>query len=232
MSSVKLRKHSEVLAEYLSPAGKRVLDVGCGGGALVRYLARKGAEAVGIDPLEQAIERAKAADPVEGTSFRLGGGQDLPFPNGSFDVVCFFNSLHHVPEDLMAKALEEAKRVVRPGGLIYVLEPVAAGAYFELMRPVDDETVVRDQAIAALAHFADSGSLQALEEIHYLAPYRYKDFAQLERESLSVDPTRAARLEAHRDALASGFEQAAEPDGDGGYLFRQPTRLNRFVKAA
>ena len=183
-------------------------------------------------PSEQAIERAKAAEPVEGASFQLGGGQALPFPDDSFDVVCFFNSLHHVPADLMAKALGEARRVVRPGGLIYVLEPVAAGAYFELMRPVDDETLVRGQAIEALAAFGESPDLTAMEEIHYHAPYRYKDFAQLEYETLSVDPTRAARLEAHRDAIASGFEAAAEDDGEGGYLFRQPTRLNRFVKAA
>ncbi len=232
MNSARLRKHKEVLEEYISPNGKRVLDVGCGEGALVRYFAKRGAEAEGLDPLGQAIERAQAAEPVEGASYRLGGGQELPYPNESFDVVCFFNSLHHVPTHAMAGALEEARRVLRPGGLIYVLEPVAAGAYFELMRPVDDETEVRKQAIAALAAFGESAGLEALEEIHYLAPYRYKSFDELEYQVLSVDPTRAARLDAHREAIRTGFEAASADDDEGGYLFQYPMRLNRYIKAA
>jgi len=230
MSQRPLRKHAEVLAEVLPQAGRKILDVGCGEGALVRLFARNGAEAEGIDPLAQAIERAKAADHVPGTSFRQGGGESLPYADDSFDAVCFFNSLHHVPQALMDKALAEAARVVCPGGEILVVEPLACGRYFELMRPVEDETEVRAHATAALAAFAKRASVEVAEPIYYDAPYRYRDFAEMERSVLSVDPRRSERMARHRQAISARFEADAERDQEGRYLFRQPARLDLFRK--
>ncbi|MEO1192359.1 MAG: class I SAM-dependent methyltransferase [Pseudomonadota bacterium] len=230
MTTTPLRKHSDVLADYLPQAGRRILDVGCGEGALVRHFARNGAEAVGIDPLGQAIARAKAAEPTPGASFLSGGGEALPFPDADFDVVCFFNSLHHVPQPLMAQALSEAKRVTKPEGMIAVLEPVAAGAYFELMQPIDDETEVRAQAITALADFAREPGVRLLEEIAYDAPYAYANYDACEEAVRSVDPSRSARLAEHRAALEKRFAEVAERDEKDHYLFRQPARLALFAR--
>ncbi|GAB5468124.1 MAG: class I SAM-dependent methyltransferase [Rhodospirillales bacterium] len=230
MTTMPLRKHTAVLADYLPQAGRRILDVGCGEGALVRHFARNGAEAVGIDPLAQAIERAEAAEPVPGTSFVLGRGEALPFPDADFDIVCYFNSLHHVPQAVMGQALGEALRVARPEAMIAVLEPVAAGAYFEMMRPINDETEVREQAIAALADFATRPGVRLLEQIDYDSPHSYESFAACEERVLSVDPTRAARLAQHRDEIAASFAATSERDEKGRYLFRQPSRLALFAK--
>lgn len=230
MTEVPLRKHSAVMADYLPQAGRRILDVGCGEGALVRHFARNGAEAIGLDPLHQAIERAKAADNPPGADFMLGGGEALPFPDGRFDVVCFFNSLHHIPTTSMPQALLEALRVTQDEGLIYVLEPIARGKYFDLVRPIDDETKVRQDAMEALDAFATNPTLRALEEIVYEAPVRYGAFDEWEASMLSIDPGRAARLAECREALEQRFRETAGRDSEGRYLFRQPTRLNLFAK--
>ncbi len=230
MTEVPLRKHSAVMADYLPQAGRRILDVGCGEGALVRYFARNGAEAVGLDPLPQAIERALAADNPPSAAFMLGCGEELPFPEGRFDVVCFFNSLHHIDPALMPQALLEALRVTQDEGLIYVLEPIARGCYFELVRPIDDETKVRQEAMEALDAFATNPALRALEEIVYEAPVRYSAFGDWEASMLSVDPERASRFDTYRDELEQRFRETAIRDSDGRYLFRQPTRLNLFAK--
>ncbi len=230
MNDLPLRKHSDVMRDYLPQAGRRVLDVGCGEGALVRHFARNGATAIGIDPLPQAIERAKVAENPPGASFLLGGGESLPFPDNDFDVVCFFNSLHHIPEAAMAAALLEALRVTQSEGLIYVLEPIARGPFFEMVRPIDDETEVRQQAIEALDAFSTNPAVRALEEVTYASPVRYASFEEWEAAMLSVDPGRAPRLAERREEMQRAFEDSAGRDEDGRYLFRQPTRLNLFAK--
>lgn len=232
MNEVPLRKHSAVMADYLPQAGRRILDVGCGEGALVRHFARNGAAAIGLDPLPQAIERALAADTPAGAAFMIGSGEELPFPDGRFDVVCFFNSLHHIPTDLMPQALLEAMRVTDEEGLIYVLEPIARGPYFELVRPVDDETKVRQDAMEALDAFSTNPAVRALEEIVYECPLRYGAFDDWEASMLSVDPGRSARMAERRSDLEQRFRETAERDAEGRYFFRQPSRLNLFAKVA
>ncbi|MBC6404151.1 MAG: class I SAM-dependent methyltransferase [Rhodospirillales bacterium] len=232
MTDTPLRKHSEVFSDYLPMAERRILDVGCGEGALVRHFACKGAEAVGLDPLPQAIERAEAQDNPPGASFVLGSGEEIPFPDNKFDSVCFFNSLHHVPTASMDRALAEAVRVLQPDGLLYVLEPLAKGAYFDLVRCIEDETEVRRDAIEALDRLAAIPTVKALEELVYDAPYSYESFEDWERAVLSVDPTRAARMDVHRHSLRPRFGQSAERDDKGRFLFRVPSRLTLFAKRA
>src|SRR3954447_23970558 len=98
-----------------------------------------------------------ARERVGGERSLEGGAQALPLEDASADVVVFANSLHHVPGDLLDAALGEAARVLRPGGLLYLPEPVAEGPYFELVRAVDDETAVRAAAHAAIGRAAEHG---------------------------------------------------------------------------
>src|SRR5579859_7990757 len=127
---------TELLDELLDVRGRDVLDVGCGEGWLVRRIASAGARVVGLDPLAVALERARRDGTPAARSARYvdGSAQALPFPAASFDVVAFFNSLHHVPTESMDGALAEGARVLRPGGALYVQEPLAQGPFFELMR--------------------------------------------------------------------------------------------------
>lgn len=224
MSARSLRKHPEVLAAHLSLDGRRALDIGCGDGALVRLMARQGAWAVGLDPQASGAATTGAAP----LPLVRGLGEALPFADGSFDLVVFFNALHHVPAALMRPALIEALRVLRPGGLLAILEPLAEGAYFELMRPIEDETEVRAVAQETLNTLTPGDSAEHLVREEYDAPLAFADFAAWEARVLAVDPSRAERLADERPRLAERFPVVAERDGEGRYCFRQPSRLDLF----
>jgi len=149
----------------------------------------------------------------------------MPLADGSLDAAVFFNALHHVPVAGQAAALKEAARALRPGGLLYVVEPLAQGPNFEAVRPVDDETEVRAAAYAALGAAA-AGPLYAAErEALYRSPARYESFAAFRDHLIAVDERRRARVEAAEAALRRAFEANAVRE-DGAYLLDQPFRLN------
>lgn len=124
---------SEIAAreEYVSllgaAPGERVLDVGCGSGAVTRTLARRvapGGRAVGCDAsgalLKVARELADEAGLGESIEFKEGDCRALPYPDASFDAVLAATTLCHVPEP--GRALAEMVRVTRPGGRVGVFD--------------------------------------------------------------------------------------------------------------
>src|SRR4051795_7805129 len=132
----------DALQQALTLTGRTVVDIGCGSGAIVRKLREAGADALGVDI---DVTAAKEADP-DGLYFQ-GGAEALPLADQSVDVAVLFKSLHHVPDP--HAAFPELHRVVRDS--VFVVEPLPEGEYFELMRPVDDETEVRATAQRAMA---------------------------------------------------------------------------------
>lgn len=111
------------LAEVEFPPSARVLEVGCGTGAVTRLLAgRPGvAEAVGVDPSPVFVAKAvELAAGLGNASFEEGDGRALRFGDGGFDVVVCHTVLCHVPEP--ERVLAEALRVLRPGGTLAVCD--------------------------------------------------------------------------------------------------------------
>jgi len=228
MTDLPLRKHPEVLARHLPIAGKSLLDIGCGSGALVRLLAREGGQPVGLDPQWAQIERARAAGPGR---YVVGWGQHLPFGDASFDGVLFFNALHHVPVEVMAGALDEARRVLRPDGLLCVVEPVAAGTHFQLLQPVEDETDVRAAAEDHLVRLEANGRLRRRAQERYAVASRYRAFDEWRDTVLAVDPERRHAIERLRPQLEQRFVELGELEEDGRRLFRQPARFDLYTPA-
>ncbi|HKY96003.1 MAG TPA: class I SAM-dependent methyltransferase, partial [Kiloniellales bacterium] len=206
-------------------AGHRLLDIGCGEGALVRLLTRNGGQAVGLDPQWAQIARARAAGPEP---YVVGWGQHLPFADASFDIVLFFNALHHVPVEIMGAALDEARRVLKREGLLAVLEPVAAGTHFELLQPVEDETEVRAEAEATLARQERAGRLKRRAQERYAVALRFGAFDEWRDTVLAVDPERRPALDRLRPTLERRFIELGELEGDGRRLFRQPARFDLY----
>jgi ubiquinone/menaquinone biosynthesis C-methylase UbiE len=95
--------------------GKRVLEAGCGTGLVLDKLARVARAAHGFDLSPGMVQKARA----RGLSVTLGSVTQIPFRADSFDLVCSFKVLAHVPE--IERALCELARVTRPGGTL-VLE--------------------------------------------------------------------------------------------------------------
>jgi 2-polyprenyl-6-hydroxyphenyl methylase/3-demethylubiquinone-9 3-methyltransferase len=100
--------------------GERVLDLGCGAGRFVAALQRAGADPVGVEVAEAALERARAVAP--GADLRLlEDDGSIPLEHGSVDLVWCSEVLEHVADG--AHLLQEARRVLRPGGRILVTVP-------------------------------------------------------------------------------------------------------------
>ena len=219
------RTHREVMEEVLELSGARVADIGCGDGALVRLMTRLGARATGIDPSEGQLERARAAEPAGDEDYLRGVGEDLPLPDGAFDVAVFFNALHHVPVEHQGAALAEAARALKPGGRLYVVEPVAQGPHFAVTRRIEDETQVRARAYEALGAAARGPDFEEARELTYLTEIRYQSFEAFRDHLIAVDESRRPAVEAREDELRAAFEANAERC-DGAFVFAQPARLN------
>lgn len=102
----------------------RVVDVACGPGIVTCRLAAGGAAVVGVDltpaMLRLAAGRAEAAGCRASTAFTLGRMDQLPFPDGCFDVVVNRYALHHAAEPDRVAA--ELGRVAAPGGRLVIVD--------------------------------------------------------------------------------------------------------------
>jgi SAM-dependent methyltransferase len=186
----------EQLANAIDLRGKIVVDIGCGDGAFVRALAGAGADAIGVEVSEDAVARARAKDPHH--RYELGGAERLPFEDASIDVATLMRSLHHVPDP--ASAFPELARVVREH--VWIAEPLPEGDFFELLRPVDDETEVRAAAQRAIA---EQDSFDRVETIEYDVGLGLRDFDALRDMLLSADPTRTERFARLENDLRARF---------------------------
>ena len=140
------------LADLPLPAGARILEIGCGTGAVTRTLARAldVGEVVGLDPGRLFIEQARRrAEGMRGVSFVLGDGRELPFDEGSFDAVVCHTSLCHIPGP--EAVLAESLRVTRPDGWLAIFD----GDYATTTVATSDHDPLQacvEAAMAALVH--------------------------------------------------------------------------------
>jgi ubiquinone/menaquinone biosynthesis C-methylase UbiE len=106
---------------------ERVLDVGCGTGALAIAAARRVGQhgtVVGMDASPEMIDfaRAKALRASAPVRFVRAPAHALPFPETQFDVVLCALALHHVPEPARPQVIAELRRVLAPGGRVLIVE--------------------------------------------------------------------------------------------------------------
>ena len=213
-----------VLDRLVQVRERSLIDVGCGAGALAHALAERGASVLGVEPDPVQAARNRSAPESAGVSFAEGRAESLPAGDGTAEGVIFGRSLHHVPQAAMRPALAEARRVLVPGGFLYILEPVMTGAFSAVMKPFHDETEVRRLAREALA---DSAPLFAGgREIHYEVERRFAShaafvdrFAGLTYNSYGADAVRS-------ETVKRLFEAGRTDAGD--YAFVQPMRVDLF----
>ncbi len=116
-----------MLDTYLSdidwPRAARVIELGCGTGPVSRVVAARPepAEVLGIDPSPILVERARElADAAENVRFETGDARETGFGDASFDVAILHTALCHIPEP--ERALEEARRILKPGGWLAIFD--------------------------------------------------------------------------------------------------------------
>ena len=210
----------QVVEHVFGPlAGRDLADIGCGRGALLRALTRRGATATGIDPSDDLLKQARARAPE--ASVLRAGAQELPVADDAFDGAIFLNSLHHIPQGLIRAALAEAMRVVRPGGAVLVIEPLARGGYQQVFALIDDETEIRAGALAHLAAYRAEAGVETILDTEYDTDVKETGLEDILRYGQDIDPARAGRIETVRDEVARLFAHHAR-ETEGGFLLDQP----------
>ena len=205
----------ELLASLVPLDGQRLIELGCGAAGLARRLVDRhpGASVVGLEVDERQHAKNLASDAPPGLRFQAGGAQAIPFPDARFDGALMLKSLHHVPMPLMDPALAEVRRVLVPGGWLYVSEPVYAGALNEVIRLFNDEGEVRAAAQQALDRAIAAGGWRQAEERRFEVPVRFADFAEFERRMVDVTFAERRFDDALRAAVRASFEPHMGPDG-------------------
>lgn len=107
----------EMVRRYVPLEGKKILDVGCGIGTYLQALKRFTGDLYGVEIYKGRAEQAKKITP----NISIAPAEELPFDDATFDVVFSHEVLEHVDDD--QKAIEEATRVLKPGGHIVIFAP-------------------------------------------------------------------------------------------------------------
>jgi len=112
-----LARFVEDICRRVTDRRPRILDVGCGTGANLLMLSEYG-DAEGVDVSEDALAfcRQRGLEKV-----KLGAGEELPYDDGTFDLVTAFDVVEHMDDDLAG--LSEMRRVLRPGGRVLLFVP-------------------------------------------------------------------------------------------------------------
>lgn len=120
------RARESLLHRLSFQPGNQVLDLGCGTGTFATHVKQHfpTAEIVGLDPDPKALARArrKAERAHLSIHFDQGFGESLPYPQARFDAVFSSFMFHHLQEQNREKALCEVHRVLKPGGMFYLMD--------------------------------------------------------------------------------------------------------------
>ncbi len=177
---LKTYPEAEIFESVLSLNNQNILELGCGDATLTRLIASSGENrtvtATEVDTIQH--QKNKLIDDLPMVSFKLAGCEDIPAPDNSFDTVFMFKSLHHIPETLLDKALQEIIRVLKADGLAYISEPIFSGDFNDVLRLFHNEEVVRKAAFNAIEKAVNSGQFSLVDELFFNTLITFEDFAQ------------------------------------------------------
>lgn len=116
------KKALQLYSPYVDLKGKDMLDAGCGPGGKTIFFSEQGVRSItGIDIDPERIELAKKFAQQKGATtiqLREANLAELPFEEDSFDIIFLNDVVEHIQRPILKKALQECKRVIRPGGKI------------------------------------------------------------------------------------------------------------------
>ena len=205
-------KPVDALIEFLGGETGRLLDIGCGEGALSDTLSEHGYTVTGIDPL--------VGSGASAWRVRASAGA-IPLASDSFDIAVFHWSLHHVPEESMSPALAEAQRVLTDAGRLIVIEPEPIGSWQEVSQPFHDETEVQAKAAKAVDKVVSvSASTLTRRRQYYLSEDRYSCFDEFVESMMSYAYNRYTEDQIRQQRVRDAFESYREGD-----IFRLQHRI-------
>lgn len=221
----------KLMLETLPFDGARVLELGCGKAEKTRSLAETGRVSEILALEVDAIQHARNLEVTDlpNVRFAHGGAEAIPADDNSFDIVIMLKSLHHVPLAHMDSALSEIARVLKPGGLAWISEPVFAGELNEVMRLFHDEKTVREAAFAAVCRAVADGRLSLKEERFFNTRSQFDSFEQFDARMIRVTHSNhSLSPELYREVQA---KLAAHLTPEGA-TFLNPQRVDLLQKPA
>lgn len=216
---------SEIYNRLLDLDNKHILELGCGSAQITRDIATSGdnRKLTALEVDEVAHNKNLRITDLPNVSFGLAGAQAIPLEDDSVDVVFMFKSLHHVPQEHMDTAMQETKRVLKPGGLAYISEPVFAGDFNEILRLFHDEQKVREAAFRAIKKAVDEGLFELVEEVFFNAPMHFANFAEFESNTINATHSHHSLDDALYRQVKEKFEAHMTDDGAN---FWMPVRVD------
>ncbi len=176
------------IIETIELDDKRILELGCGAAAFTQIIA-KGGKNRNITALEvDEVQHGKnlLIQDLPNVEFILSGAQKIPALDNSFDVVFMFKSLHHIPFELMSKAFEEIKRVLKQNGFLYISEPIFHGEYNDVLKIFHNEQKVRQNAFNMIEKFIDKGDFSLYKEIFFKDSVTFNSFEEFEKKLINA----------------------------------------------
>lgn len=220
----------EIYEPLLSLDGKKILELGCGSAQITKAIASTGTYrevlALEVDTI-QHNKNLQTAD-LPNVNFKLAGAEDIPAEDNSVDVVLMFKSLHHVPLDLMDQAFAEIHRVLKPGGLAYISEPVFSGDFNDVLKLFHNEETVRQAAFEAIERAVKSGKFSLTDELFFNTPRHFEDFSEFEQRIIKVTHTQHQLDEQLYQRVKDAFNQHMT---ETGVDFVAPIRVDLLRKA-
>lgn len=218
---------ADILDEFLHLKGATVLELGCGRAEKTRIVAQKSASVLALEVDEAQLAKNLSITDLPNVRFAHGGAEKIPAADSSFDIVLMFKSLHHVPTDLMGSAFSEIRRVLKPGGVAYISEPVYSGDFNEILKLFHDEKAVREAAFAAEKQVVLSGRLALVSQKFFLQPMNFVNFAQFQEQVLNVTHTEHKLSDETFEKVRSKFDAHMTQEGA---TFHMPIRVDLLRK--
>ncbi len=220
---------TEILDELLHLEGATVLELGCGKADKTRIVSTSASSVLALEVDEIQLANNLTITDMPNVRFAHGGAEKIPAKDSSFDIVLMFKSLHHVPVEMMDSVFAEIRRVLKPGGIAYISEPVFAGDFNEILRLFHDESLVREAAFAAAKRAVSSGILALVSQKFFLQPMQYENFSQFEEQILKVTHTDHKLSAETLEEVRSRFNAHMTLDGA---KFKMPIRVDLMKKHA
>ena len=215
------RDNIDVLSELVDLNHRTVVDVGCGSLTFSNILAEQGARVLAIDPDPIQAELNRKNETHDDITFVESSAEKIPTEDQSMDAVFFSYSLHHIPIDLHDAVFSECQRVLKPGGFVYIIEPIDC-PFNRVMKLFHNEEVERQAAWNTLEHWAEE--FESVKCVEYHGSNTYSDWQQFANRlgTRSYNPDYTYE-DVNCPSVKEAFEKHATKTEEG-YEFLSPKR--------